>query len=934
MIFSKFFKAKWQHKDSNVRIVAIKDELTPDIPEQKSILLNLLQNDENELVRRTALIKLADFDIYLNESENNTNKKLKAYAQKQVTQILLGEHQIKLSDESKLNYITQVNSLTGLEAWLSKETNEKLVIALFQKINKPQLLMSVFAQKQQPEIQQFLLAQVNEKTQLEKLLKKACNDKIAEKITEQLSAIEEAEERPKLIAKKIQLNLSKLLALTDVSDYGEMLTKKEELQNEWQTLVKEFGYLTKQDKETFSTKYTTIETQLEKIFAPKAEAYQQELIAKKLEQDQQKEKDFYKKEIAQISQALTTSIFEHAEVDETKFELTFTRLKQQLNESVLSDADKEFFKKSLNKEQQKLSQLPLIAQSVTDATQLIAKISQLALPTNNTEFNERQPVFNHWLEQWRNVEKQSAGVLPESIINAQKEITASWNAGLAPFIAEQKKQVNIAQKKINELKRIISSGKFNIAFGVFKRIEKIVSQLSDKQKSRIQKDFDMVSEKMAELSDWEHYIATPRKQKLLEDIQELVTKPLDNPNDQAARVKEYRQIWNTLGHADDNIERELNNQFNEFCEQAFAPCRLYYQEQEKIREQHLAARLAVLSEVENFSQSYSQEPIDWKSIDIQLNKLLQKWQNAGEVERSKYKEIQSKFNDYIQPIKKQLRAQQEHNANLKKGLIEQAKELSHHEDVFTAIQEVKSLQSQWKDIGFSGVKHENKLWKEFRAVNDLLFTKRDELNESSKAQQQTLLDQLATQLDDIRKVIAGKVSLSDLENAKTDAKTIFTQVLSIKPTNKKFVNKIETLLSEIDEQQSQIKDNKDKQTWQAIFTVLENVASQQVALEDIQQTQAFNLVPNTWKKRLLDVMKNSEVVDRHEDTLKLEIFAGQESPENDKEKRMQVQVQLMQEQMLSGNQVDLQESFISWLQKGGINEKDLALIERIKPIYC
>ncbi|WP_426357806.1 DUF349 domain-containing protein [Pseudocolwellia sp. HL-MZ19] len=934
MIFSNFFKAKWQHKDSNVRITAINNDLDVSTPEHAVILKDLLQQDENELVRRTALLKLAEFDTFLNESENNSNKKIKEFSQKQVTQILTGEHTITLSSDKKLQYIQTVKSLAGLESWLTSETDTSLVIALFDKINKPQLLMSLFSQKPQADIQHYLLKQVTEKSQLEKLLKKACNDAVSAEISAKITEIDRLIELPKSISKKAQLNLSKFLALTDIADYGVMVSKKEPLLKEWQTLTSEFDYLTEQEKTVFIAKHATIEIQLDKLFALKAEAYQQQLIAEKLEQDQKDAKVFFNTEIAKISQSLTTAIFEQVEVDETLFELTFTSLMQQLNDSVLSNGDKGHISKALKQEQHKLTQIPLIAESVTDATQLIAKISQLALPTNNQEFNERQPIFTDWLEQWRSVEKQSSGVLPESITNAQKEITASWNKGLAPFIADQKSQLTQAQKKINELKRIISSGKFNIAFGVFKRIEKIVEQLSEKQKLRIQKDYDAVSEKMAELSDWEHYIATPRKQKLIEDIQQLVEVPLDNPNDQAAKVKEYRQIWNSLGHADDDVERKLNNEFNEYCEQAFAPCRLYYKEQEKIREQHLAARLAVIADVSAFSQSYGQEPVDWKNVDVQLNKFQQKWQSAGEVERTKYKEIQVQYNDLVQPIKKLLRAYNDENAVLKKALVASAIEASQSEDVFAAIQTVKGLQNQWKNIGYSGVKHENKLWKEFRGVNDTLFSKRDDLNESNKAQQQTLLDQLNTQLDDLQTLVKTNESVKDLEASKATAQTILNQALSIKPVNKKFVNKIETSLKTIDIKVSQIHNNKDKQTWQAIFTVLENVAKDDVSVEDMQATDDFNLLSTAWKKRLTDVMQQPKVVDRQEETLKLEIFAGQESPASFKAQRMQVQVQLMQEQMVSGNSVDLQASFISWLQKGGINETDLTLIERIKPIYC
>jgi len=934
MIFSKFFKAKWQHKDSNVRIAAINNDLDVSTPEHMSILKELIQQDENELVRRTALIKLADFDIYLNESESNSNKRIKEYSQKQVTKILTGDDAITLSNDRKLNYIQTVKSLTGLEAWLTVEKDESLIIALFEKINKPQLLTSIFSQKPQASIQRYLLKQVTEKNQLEKLIKKACNDELSTEINNKIIEIDRLIELPKTISKKAQLNLSKFLALTDLADYGVMLSKKEPLLIEWETLLGEFTYLTDQEKETFTVKHITIEAQLEKLFAPKAEAYQQQLIAEKLEQDQKEAKVYFNAEITKISQSLTSSIFEHAEVDETLFELTFTRLLQQLNDSVLSKSDQSTILKALKQEQHKLTQIPLIAESVTDATQLIAKISQLALPTNNDEFNERQPIFNDWLDQWRIVEKKSAGVLPESINNAQKEITASWSKGLAPFAAEQKLQLNQTQKKINELKRIISSGKFNIAFGVFKRIEKSFEQLSEKQKTRIQKDFDTVSEKMAELSDWESYIATPRKQKLLKEIQQLVQVPLDNPNEQAAKVKEYRKLWNSLGHADDEVENKLNTEFNDYCEQAFAPCRLYYKEQEKIREQHLASRLAVIDEISLFSQSYEQEPVDWKNVDVQLNKLQQKWQNSGEVERTKYKEIQVQYNDLVQPIKKQLRTYNDNNATLKKALVESAVKASEIDDVFSAIQLVKELQTQWKNIGYSGVKHENKLWKEFRAINDALFKKRDELNESNKLQKQTLLDQLNTQLDDLQKLMKDNKNIKELDTFKTNAQTILTEALTIKPVNKRFVNKIEGCISTIDETLSEINNNKGKLAWQSIFTVLENIADKDVNEEDVQVTDAFNQLSPAWKKRLTDVIKKSDIVDRHEATLQLEIFSGQKSPEAFKAERMQVQVKLMQEQMLSGNTVDLEASFMTWLQKGSINSSDLALIERIKPIYC
>lgn len=935
MIFSKFFKAKWQNKDANIRITAINEELSLESPEQRQIILNLAQQDDSELVRRTALLKLNDYDTWLSESQNNSNKKVKEFLLKQVHQILSGEHKnIELSNELKLDYIKSANSIYGLEAWLNNETNSELVISLYEKINKPQLLTSVFSQKQIASVQTHLLINIDDKEQLEKLLKKACDNTIASEITTKINNIEHRLELPKTITKKAQLNLSKFLALTDVADYGVMESKKIDLLTEWALLTKDFDCLASQDRKVFETKHQNITVQIDKIFAPKVEAHKQKIIVDKLEKEQKSARLLIETETNQLNQQLSSSIFEVAEVDEDAFTAKINTLQEQVASSVLNDYEKKHFSTLLGEVKHKLTQLPVIAQSVSDATYHISKISQLALPTNSEELNERQPIFKAWVSKWHEIEAQASGVLPESIVNAYKEIASHWRKGLAPLIAQQKSQLTQVQKKISDLNRLISSGKYNIAFGVFKRVEKLFSQLSSDQQKRAQKEFDSVSAKMAELSDWEHYIATPRKQSLLEEIKALVETPLDSPNDQANKVKAYRKAWNSLGHADDEVERTLNEEFNACCEQAFAPCRLFYKEQEKIREQHLIIRQALLENVKSFALTYAQEPVNWKDVDTQLNQFQQQWQNTGEVERTVYKEIQAEFNGAIRPIKAAIKTYQDDNAMLKQGLIDSAKKALEHDDVFSSIQTVKTLQSKWKDIGYSGTKNENKLWKAFRAHNDALFKKRDEVAKLNKAEQQSQFSELTDKVTELNTQLTAAADLKSYTALQPEYDALLSQVLAIKPINKALVKNIEKGLLSINNHVESLQVNKDKQNWQNIFLVLEQLAAKKVNLDEIQSSEHFLQMSPSWKKRLTDVMKNETKTDRLEKTLELEIFAGKESPIEFKNERMKVQVKLMQEQMLSGNSVNLQENFMTWLQQGGFEPVDLTLIERIKPIYC
>ncbi len=187
-----------------------------------------------------------------------------------------------------------------------------------------------------------------------------------------------------------------------------------------------------------------------------------------------------------------------------------------------------------------------------------------------------------------------------------------------------------------------------------------ITLLSVQQQQQLQRDFDNVSDKIAEISDWEHYIATPRKQELLIEVNALVNTPLDDPNAQADKVKYYRKVWNSLGHADETIDKDLNEQFNLACEQAFAPCRLFYAEQEKLRALHLVTRNNIVNDAmklaESFTETHSNElnnlSIDYKALDGKLNKLQQRWQQAGEVDRHEYQKLLKAFKNAIQPIKK------------------------------------------------------------------------------------------------------------------------------------------------------------------------------------------------------------------------------------------------------------------------------------------
>jgi hypothetical protein len=928
MIFSRFRnKSPWQNKDSNIRISAINNDLDSNNTEEKAILLSLLTEDKSELVRRAVLLKLNDFSIWHQTSQTNDHNKVRDYAENEVTAILFNERALKLSTDEKLAYIAAQAKLAFLETWLKIENDAKVVIELYKKIAKPQLSLSVFKSHPQSDVQQFLVEQAATIESLEKLLKKSTLENISTSINNKISAIKAQQEKPIKLTKQAQLTLAKLLALKDVSDYQAVIVKQVELDQQWLVLTDDFNCLDEEKRLIFTNKYQDITLQLTKIFASKAEAFEQQKIADALALEKQAIKDKIALNIKQYEQSLSDSIFKSNHIDEEKFIDQLTQLQEEISTSVLSDDDKHTFKRNVKLIENKLSKLPEIAESLTEATHLISKISQISVPKNLAQLLEQETSYQQWLEQWQVVSKKSNGSLPESIVNAYQDIVKQWNTALKPLHQQQKQNFNQVQRKVSDFNRLASSGKFNACFGIFKKIKADYEQLNTQQQQRIQRDIDSAQEKINELSDWEHYISTPRKQALLEQMKQLVEVPLDNPSEQAAKVKEFRNQWNTLGHAEDDVEQALNEQFNAACEQAFAPCRLFYAEQDKIRAHHLSTRLAIVEETQVFTAKFNDNDVNWKSIDAKLNQLKQKWRDAGEVDREKYKPLNDQFNALLKPVKLAIHQHHQDNINAKQNLIKQVEQALVNEDIQVAVNDVKKLQNQWREIGYSGPKDENKLWQQFRSINDQVFDRRNIEQNKQKEQHTLLANEYFESISTIETRVLTDKSVKSIKAAIDELQQQKRQLTQENSSLKPVLNKIEVLINNFDKELSVFKQQERDKTWQRVFLSL----ADSVENSDLTISENYQALPTSWQKKLSNLStEQCDFSDRLNKTIALEIMAKVESPVENKEQRLAIQIELMQSHMSSGEKFNLEESFFEWLNIGQLKEQDLILLDRVK----
>ena len=978
MIFNLFNKKnKWQHKDKNIRIEGINDALKLDDEAHSAILMRLLNEDESDLVRRAVLLKLHNIDTYIHASVENSQDSIKQFAKKKALAMLVSESEISIQAKQKLISANSIDDTSMLEQWLTDEKNSDLICALYEKISLKKtnnsFLINVFTTKQNEQVQRYLLKDISDTNLLIKLNKKSVNKAVSTVIDQKINDNKLAIEKPIKLEKQLQLVLSKLLALKDLHDYGLYIDRKQLLISSWETEIPNHVCLSKDKQTVLLEKFSNINAQLEHTFSSKEAAYQEEQAHKALVDKKEQTAEAFNDVVIKFKQQLSDAITKNIAID-TNMAAEIESVKNDViaaaSTGTLDENQQQKLLNELSPLLEKLTKLPEILSAISEATLFLAEVltpvSEQVLPKTLSEYEEAISKFSQWKRTWQGIEASAFGELPRELKTQFNDFKNDWNQALKPFERQQKECLLVVKKKLQDIKRLLLNGKFKVCFGLFKGVKQDITTLTEHQLSQVQRDFEFVSQKMAEVSDWEQYIATPKKQSLLVEMQTLVKSPLDNPNEQASKVKAYRKSWNALGHAEASLDKTLNDEFNNACEAAFAPCRLFYAEQDKLRANNLVIRQQLITEMQQLAKPFiavssdsdnetsieerdeklesdDTKNIDFKALDNAVNQLAKQWQSAGEVDKTQYQLLHDQFKQSQKLVKEVITNFYQNNSKLKQQLISKAEQLLAADALQKAIDGSKKLQQNWREIGYAGINDENKLWQAFRLVNDQIFAERDKANVKQQAESTAIAKQFSDKYEQIKNMLNENDSEADSESNKHNLlktsiealENLLTEVYATKPVVKQISSEIEKQIKALKQEQAESTILLERLSWQNVFHLLAQSADEKNTL-DVEQDQKFTMLSPAWKKRLLVQHKNNQEVvgdARLDQTLAIEILAQVDSPSENATQRMAVQVKLMQAQMVSGSHVNLENELMTWLALGKITQKDLPLLERLEKIY-
>ena len=588
--------------------------------------------------------------------------------------------------------------------------------------------------------------------------------------------------------------------------------------------------------------------------------------------------------------------------------------------------------------------------------------SQLALLTadavQNKEQSEEKKVSGQQAAYKKiKVRLQAASVLPSTMVPEQVNDARKILADHDKYWADKEQAESDRQRHINALisqaNQALQNGLSRDAAGIRRTLERKLGAL-EKLPAAITAKVEQLDEALSKLLDWKNFAVEPKQQELIDQMQ-VLTESQDNPEALASKIKRLQDQWKSLSK--DSQDQQLWETFHKLAEQAYSPCKAYYDQKSEIRRSNIEKRRTLVSQLNDYvtAQSWEgngAESIDWKLAEKLIGTAIREWQSYAPTDRDANKPVQKKFDRLLDSLRSKLSAHQQQNAELKRQLIAQVDALLENSDKRAATEKVKQLQAQWRKVGVVPRKQEQKLWRLFRASCDAVFAQRHQQSVEFKAELNThkgVADKLIKEVVTLG-ALSGK-ALLDSRTRVTECKREFSAVgnlpkAAVASINQRFQSAVTAFDNAVTNQIAQAK----LQLWDNLFTASAMIGLAQTTPDEsasnalLANAQDFMASVEQWPKNGLQAlekkMARGGALDNSEDYQKVlqllciraEILMDQETPPEDKALRMQYQVSRLQQgfgQNSSSNGVSIQDLVIEWIAAGAVkNDIYEPLLER------
>lgn len=318
--------------------------------------------------------------------------------------------------------------------------------------------------------------------------------------------------------------------------------------------------------------------------------------------------------------------------------------------------------------------------------------------------------------------------------NAYKE-----RRNTAQRVKADAESIHLVQKRklIDRLKNVIQTEEnIGAALNQYKEIHEEWKHVGDvprekrqelqSEYSRLVEDFFYHLKIYRELREHDLHRNFQLKKDVIARIQQL--EKVETIKDIEQSIKALQHEWDECGPVNNDAWETLKAEYWEAVRVVYARVQGFYDERKQELTVNLEKKQALLERAAEFGALQLESGKEWEEATARLIALQDEWKQIGAGPRKENEEIWKTFRascDAFFATKKSffdaIRSQYDGLAKKKQALIDKVVLLKDSTDWKSTSEKIIHAQKEWKAIGNSGQRSEQKLWKEFRAACDEFF---------------------------------------------------------------------------------------------------------------------------------------------------------------------------------------------------------------------
>ncbi|MDG1207089.1 MAG: DUF349 domain-containing protein [Pseudomonadales bacterium] len=489
--------------------------------------------------------------------------------------------------------------------------------------------------------------------------------------------------------------------------------------------------------------------------------------------------------------------------------------------------------------------------------------------------------------------------------------------------ARHKQELDSLTESLTLFESVLEEGNLQRARKLNATLEKKVAKV-DTSKD-ISTRFHDATAKFQALKDWQVFATLPKREELCESMLGLSLNLDIAPIEKAKMIKELQEEWKKLGPTDSRKAQKLWSTFKGHGDTAYAPCAQFYEDQKKLRQENLTKLRTLCDELKQFHEDTDWASVDWKQTKQKVLTARQSWRDLNNLPRAQWKRSQNQFNEALALLETKIQIEEQTNKASKIELIDLIEHsLASDQELNQIIEATKKAQSQWKTIGITDRKADQKLWKKFRKACDTVFSKRDEASVVQKQEANEVIQVGRKLCDDFNLLLESDtiIDKSHINNFKKEFESLKTsaQGNALRQQSQKLQKRAYQIIKE----QVSMSHRQMLNEMRRLADLCQALESGKISTDEL--TTQWSTNETALDAPLLLAMEqrrdgNASISEQDAETLciQLEILAGLDSPPESAQARMAYQVQRLKRELAEGNketrstQEQLDDLMVAWL---------------------